>query len=114
MSYKRITKCELTFDERWCNSCLVKYPVSYKYNGGVVYNDRWYEGFKVSAPKVPKGFKLVGMGIGLELNARPPLATAYLQALDGRKRTPKQLKTILAGGPDPVGDTNEKEVDNGR
>ena len=32
-----------------------------------------------------------------------------LEPLDGRRRTTKQLKTILAGGPDPLGDTNEQE-----
>ena len=109
MSYKRITKCELTFDARWGIGCLVKYPVSYRYNGGVTYKGQWYEGFTVSKPRVPPGFKLVGIGIGLELNSHPPLATQYLRPLDGRKRTPKQLKTILAGGPDPLGAVNEQE-----
>ena len=61
----------------------VTYPVSYRYNGGIVVDGKWYEGYEVPPPKIPKGFELVGLGLGLQLNARPPIATMYLQ----RKRS---------------------------
>lgn len=57
----------------------VNFAVGYRYNGGIVVKDEWYEGFEVPAPKVPKGYKLVGIGVGLQLNARPPYATQYLK-----------------------------------
>lgn len=57
---------------------LVKYPVSYKYNGGIVFNGKWYNGFEVGEPIVPEGFKLMGIGCGLQFNSIPPEATARL------------------------------------
>lgn len=62
------------------NSYEVTYPVSYKYNGGYVMHgdDQWYAGFYVPEPVVPAGWKLVGIGVGLQLNARPPYATMLL------------------------------------
>lgn len=56
----------------------VQYAVSYEYNGGIVISGKWYKGFKVPPPILPYGYKLVGIGVGLELNAKPPLATARL------------------------------------
>lgn len=94
--FKRIKECRLSVGEKWCKSCLVTYPVSYRYNGGIVINGKWYEGFEVVKPKVPKGFKLYNIGCGLQLNARPPYATSYLEPLDGKKYTRKEIKTILS------------------
>lgn len=56
----------------------VKYPVSYNYNGGIVIENRWYDGFIVGQPLLPKGLELQSIGVGLQLNATPPLATAIL------------------------------------
>ena len=98
--YKKINKAPLTIKEKWCDSFLVSYPVSYKYNGGTVIKGEWYNGYKVSKPIAPKGFALVGIGIGLQLNARPPYATVYLKPLDEKRRvTKKELKRILAEMP---------------
>ena len=92
----KVNECHLNIGEKWCESFLVTYPVSIRYNGGTVIDGEWYEGFKVAKPKVPKGFKLVGIGCGLQLNAKPPYATSYLQPLNGKKVTKSELKTILA------------------
>ena len=96
MSYYKIDKCKLEYAEKWCLGCLVRFPVSYTYNGGVTVDGEWYEGFKVAPPVVPPGFELVSIGIGYQLNARPPVATQYLCPLDGRQRTVKQMKAVLA------------------
>lgn len=56
----------------------VQYAVSQEYNGGIIIGGHWYKGFKVPDPILPHGYKLVGIGVGLELNAKPPLATARL------------------------------------
>ena len=56
----------------------VTYPVSYTYNGGIIIDDEWYDGFEVPRPIVQEGFKLVGIGVGLDFNARPPQATCLL------------------------------------
>jgi len=84
MSNKRykIKECKLTKGEKWCDNHLVTYPVSYRYNGGIVIDDTWYEGYEVAKPTVPEGFKLVGIGCGLQLNASPPFATAYLKPIE--------------------------------
>ena len=58
--------------------CEVTYRVSYEYNGGIVIEGEWYNGFEVPPPLLASGYKLVGIGVGLQLNARPPLATARL------------------------------------
>jgi hypothetical protein len=58
--------------------CEVQYAVSYEYNGGTTVAGQWYKGYKVPPPYLPIGYKLVGIGVGLELNATPPLATARL------------------------------------
>jgi hypothetical protein len=58
------------------------YAVSYEYNGGIVIADKWYKGYEVPPPYLPVGYKLVGIGVGLQLNARPPLATARLKPID--------------------------------
>lgn len=57
----------------------VAFPVSYRYNGGIIVDDEWYEGFDVPKPDIPKGWHLCTLGVGLQLNARPPYATMYLE-----------------------------------
>ena len=96
MSFKRVKQTGLRIGERWCGSFLVTYPVSYRYNGGTIVGDKWYDGFVVAKPKVPKGFELVGIGCGLQLNAKPPYATRYLKPLNGKRILKKELKAILA------------------
>lgn len=93
----KVKECKLIIGKRWCNSFLVKYPVSYTYNGGCIIKGKWYKGVKVPNPKVPKGFKLVGIGIGSQLNAFPPYATMYLEPTDNpdRKVSKTELKAIL-------------------
>lgn len=93
--FKRVPRPMLHVTEKWCNSYLVTYSVSYRYNGGITIGNKWYEGYKVPPPKVPKGFKLTGIACGLQLNARPPYATAYIEAIDGRKVTKSELKTAI-------------------
>lgn len=82
--------------ERWCDSWLVTLPVSYTYNGGVSNNGKWYSGFKVNSPKPPDGFELVGVGSGLQLNARPPHKKYYLKPVDGHKVTRYEAEMIVA------------------
>lgn len=82
MTAKKLFKCpkpELTKTEKWCDNYLVTYPVSYEYNGGTIIDGEWYDGYEVPRPDVPEGFELVGIGCGLQLNAHPPYATAYLE-----------------------------------
>jgi len=58
----------------------VTYAVSYRYNGGgISIRDKWYAGFKVPAPLINPGYVLVGIGVGLQLNACPPYATGVLK-----------------------------------
>ncbi len=95
MAYKQIKKCDLIVAEKWVDSYLVTYPVSYRYNGGIIVDGKWYEGFKVVKPKVPKGYKLTSIFCGLQLNARPPYATAYLEPLDGKKKLKKEVKAAI-------------------
>ena len=82
--------------EKWCDSYLVTYPVSYTYNGGIIVDGKHRLGFSVPPPKVPKGFEIVSIGVGLQLNATPPFATVYLKPLNGQKVTKKELKALLA------------------
>jgi hypothetical protein len=65
--------------KRWGSGTLVTFPVSYTYNGGICVGEDWYPGFEVPPPVVPEGYELVGMGIALQLNARPPYATMLLK-----------------------------------
>lgn len=59
----------------------VTYPVSYRYNGGIIVEGEWYEGHEVPKPDVPEGWELVNIGVGLQLNARPPYATMVLKPI---------------------------------
>jgi hypothetical protein len=93
----KIKKCYLTVSKPWCHSFLVTFPVSYRYNGGIVIDDEWYAGYEVPPPVVPAGFELVGIGCGLQLNARPPYATQYLRPLvPGRKVSKHEVVKALA------------------
>lgn len=56
----------------------VTYPTSQGYNGGIVVQGEWFEGYQVDEPIVPAGYELRGIGMGLQLNARPPLCTMLL------------------------------------
>jgi len=93
---KVMPKPHLTIAERWCNSFLVNYPVSYRYNGGIIIDNKWYSGFSVPPPHVPDGFQLVNIGVGLQMNACPPYATTYLKPLNGKKVSKSELKKALA------------------
>lgn len=95
MAYKQITECPLIIGEKWCDSFLVIFPVSYRYNGGIVIGDEWYDGYEVVKPEVPAGFELVSIGCGLQLNAHPPYATRYLKPLDGKKKSRSEVKAAL-------------------
>ena len=63
--------------------CEVKYAVSYRYNGGTTIDGEWYGGYEVPPPVVPEGYELVGLGVGYQMNARPPMATALLRRKKG-------------------------------
>lgn len=56
----------------------VTFPVSYRYNGGTIIGNEWYQGYEVPQPKLPKGHKLQTLGVGLQLNAKPPYATMLM------------------------------------
>ena len=94
--FKKEKRPCLTIAEKWSDSFLCTYPVSYKYNGGTSIDGKWYEGYKVPAPRIPEGFELVYTGISLDLNARPPLATDYLRPLNGGKVKKKELQAAIA------------------
>jgi len=59
----------------------VTFPCSITYNGGTIINGEWYSGYEVPKPKVPKGFELVSLGVGAQLNARPPYSTMLLKKI---------------------------------
>jgi len=65
--------------EKWNGGELVFFPVSYRYNGGTVIDGKWYEGYSVPKPAIPKGYELFSIHCGLELNARPPTQTMCLR-----------------------------------
>ena len=96
MKLKHINKCYLTIGEKWCNSFLVTYPVSYTYNGGTIIDNDWYNGYSVAKPKVPKGYKLTSISCGLQLNCYPPFATSLLESLDGKPKSISEIKSALA------------------
>jgi hypothetical protein len=56
----------------------VTYATSYTYNGGIGVGDEWYDGFEVPAPLLNPDHAIIGIGVGLQLNARPPQATGVL------------------------------------
>ena len=73
--------------EEWGDGVLVTFPVSETYNGGIEIKGKLYSGFRVPDPIVPDGCTLVGIGIGLERNCRPPVATVLMKRTDGTKLT---------------------------
>jgi len=75
---KKYPRPQLTKGEKWCDGNLVTYPVSEMFNGGVIIDDEWYNGVEVPPPIVPEGYVLKSIGVGLERNHVPPLATALL------------------------------------
>jgi len=56
----------------------ISYPVSYRYNGGVIIDGELYAGYKVPPPIVPAGHTLTNRQCGLQLNAEPPHAMSTL------------------------------------
>lgn len=60
---------------------IVQYPTSYEYNGGIIIDGEWFSGYDVGLPIIPDGYELKGIGIGYQLNARPPIATGYLSKI---------------------------------
>lgn len=69
---------DLTSKAKPNKKVTVTYAVSYSYNGGIVENGEWFAGYDVPPPIVPEGYELRSLGMGLELNAHPPRATALL------------------------------------
>jgi hypothetical protein len=59
----------------------VSFAVSYTYNGGTVYRERWYKGYKCQPPIIPDGYRLVDIGVGHEMNSHPPRATYKLERI---------------------------------
>lgn len=72
-------KARKAIDDPNSNGYEVTFPVSYRYNGGIDIGDEWYEGFEVPKPDVPAGWHLESLGVGLQLNNRPPTATMFLK-----------------------------------
>lgn len=83
MRRKQYPRPKLNRTEDWSDGCLVTFPVSYDYNGGIVIDDEWFSGVEVPEPHVPEGYTMKGIGIGLQLNAVPPEATMYLEKQSG-------------------------------
>lgn len=75
---KQMPKPILRHHKKHGKGVLVTYPVSYVYNGSFEYDGDWYQGFEVPKPDVPEGYELMGIGILLELNCMPPIATELL------------------------------------
>jgi len=63
----------------------VTYPVSYTYNGTIDFEGKVCHGFEVPPPKVPQGWQLQSLGVGLDLNAYPPRATMFLARIPKAK-----------------------------
>lgn len=62
-------------------ACEVTFPVSQAYNGGIIWNGEWYQGLEVPRPDVPAGWRIHNIGVGLQMNARPPYATVVLEPI---------------------------------
>lgn len=59
----------------------VQYRTGYRYNGGTIVNDTWVKGFLIAEPRLPRGFRLRCIGVLLQLNNHPPIATSYLERI---------------------------------
>jgi hypothetical protein len=81
VNLKEYPKPYLNYGESWLDSHLVSFPVSYRYNGGVIIEGEHYDGVDVPDPIIPHGYTLKGIGVGLNLNIVPPYATYYLKPL---------------------------------
>lgn len=81
----------------------VAYPVSYRYNGGATITpegrfdphcenpkSKWYAGYKVPAPKIPKGYELTSINCGLQMNCKPPYETMILRKKVKKEKKPKE------------------------
>ena len=91
----KVNKSPLTVGIKWCDGFLVTFPVSERYNGGIVIKNEWYDGYEVVRPTVPEGYELIGISCGNQLNVYPPYATAYLKPIDNKKRTKSQVQTDI-------------------
>jgi len=82
--------------------CQVTFPESCAYNGGIILTpdgkmdincknpkSKWYNGYKVPSPRVPKGYELVSIGVGSDLNCNPPYATMVLRKVEKKPKTKK-------------------------
>ena len=58
--------------------CEVTYSVSQIYNGGIVIDDEWYDGYSVPAPLMNPDCAIISIAVGLQLNAHPPYATCLM------------------------------------
>lgn len=79
--YFHLSEADLMETEKWLDSCLVMYSVTYCYNGGISIDGRWGYGIKVPPPNVPEGYRLVDIGVGLQFGFTPPKATSYLKPI---------------------------------
>lgn len=85
--FYRMPKAEFNVDKKnkkkqqMGQSFEVTYPVSYRYNGGIIVDGKWYKGYDVPKPDVPEGYELIDIGVGLQLNAKPPYATKVLSPI---------------------------------
>lgn len=75
--YYRYENCPVKI-ERDVNGFQAKFPVGYGYNGGTVIGGKWYKGYKIPYPKIPDGWELHDIRVGLQLYAEPPYATQLL------------------------------------
>jgi len=87
----------------------VQYAVSYTYNGGTILGDEWYEGYEVPPPLLSPGYVILGIGVGLELNARPPLATGVV--VPESRLTPGMRYMNISGEWKRVPEQEEKNGD---
>jgi hypothetical protein len=80
MSRFRTSRAVLNIHEatRRSDRVEVSFPVSCDYNGGIVINDKWYEGIIVPEPEVPNEHELQSIYVGLNHNTIPPTKTMLL------------------------------------
>lgn len=83
MANKKFPQPKVSYGERWLDSYLVYFPISYQYNGGIIIDGIHYDGVDVPDPILPHGYTLKGIGIGWNLNCVPPRATMYLKPEGG-------------------------------
>lgn len=63
----------------------VSFPVSYKYNGGIVIDGKHYDGYEVPNPDLPEGWELLSIGVGLQMTY-PPYCTKVLTPKKQQKK----------------------------